>query len=78
MRPRESVLSIFAAFCLSFLLFVLAGTSPMASVVYADTSAGENLPADTCADTTCTSVGCTESEEETIIDIFIDFVDAVL
>ena len=78
MRPRESVVSVFAVLCLSFLLFALAGTTPTASVAYADNSSSTELPADSCGDTTYAAVGCDDSDEESIIDVLTDVLDAVL
>ena len=78
MRPRGSVVSVFAVLCLSLLLFALAKTTPSASVASADNSAGGTLPADSCGDTTCTALGCDDSDEESIIEVLIDVLDDVL
>jgi hypothetical protein len=78
MRPKESLLSIFAVLCMSFLLFTLAGTSPAVSVAYADNSGSLELPADTSADTMCTAIGDNDTGEDSIIDIMVDIINAVL
>ena len=78
MKPRESISSVLAISCLALLILALVGATPTASTAFAETSGTNPLPADSSMDTATGAVDGDDSEEESIIDVLMDVLNAVL
>jgi hypothetical protein len=78
MKPRESAISVLAVFFVTLLIFGIASTTPSVSVAYAENTGTQPLPADSSIDSASDPAGGQGSDEESIIDLLVDLIDAVL